>query len=171
MLAVFFQHKGAEETQGRRAVQGISGQEREEALTSSRFFHNQGFQLLGKVGFAVDAVQVEEDVAVEQGFGLGVIDPVSEIVFPDPQRLPPFRVGGHDVAGTVGVAALGQAVGDELGQGQEVVVVFFRNETVVQDHGVVLVCDYQLLVPGHGTQRHETVGHRWRAELFFAQFE
>src|SRR5690554_7207939 len=46
VLTVFFQHKGAEETQGRCAVQGISGQEREEALTSSGLFHNQGFQLL-----------------------------------------------------------------------------------------------------------------------------
>ena len=110
MLAVLFQDEGAEETQGRRAVQGIAGQEGKEALAVAGLVHDQGFQLFGIVSFAVDAVQVEEDVAVEQGFGFGVVDPVGEVILPHAQRLSPFRIGGHDVTGAVGVAAFSQAV-------------------------------------------------------------
>ena len=47
----------------------------------------------------------------------------------------------------------------------------FGNKPVVQDHGVVLVRHYQLLISGHGTQGHEAVGNRGWAELFLAQLK
>ena len=46
---------------------------------------------------------------------------------------------------------------------------FFRHKAVVQDHGVILVRDHQLLVPRHGAEGHKAVGHGWGAEFLLAQ--
>ena len=47
----------------------------------------------------------------------------------------------------------------------------FRNEAVVQHHGVVLVGNHQLFIPGHGAESHKAIRDGWRAEFFFAQLQ
>ena len=119
----------------------------------------------------MDAVQVEEDIAIEQRLRLGIFDPVGEVFLPHPQRLSPLLVGGHDIAGAVTVAALCQAITDELRQGEEILVVLGRIEAVVQHHGVVLVGDNELLVPGHGAECHKTIRHGWWPQLLLSQLK
>ena len=84
LLAAFLHHKGTEKAQRWRAVEGVAGQHGQEALAIARFIRNEGFQLFGIFGAAMDAVQVEENIAVEQRLRLGIFDPVGEVFLPHP---------------------------------------------------------------------------------------
>jgi hypothetical protein len=48
---------------------------------------------------ATHAIKVEEDAAVEQSFGIGIVYPVGKTIFPVIKRFPPFPAGGHYFAG------------------------------------------------------------------------
>lgn len=135
------------------------------------FWAISAFSCLAHWVRAPDPIQIKEDEAVEQGLGGGLVDPLVEIRLPDAQGLTPFGIDGHDPPLAVAVTTFIEPVADELRQGFKVGVVLRRVIAVVQDHGVVLVGDDQLLLARHGTQGKEAVGNRRRPQGLLGQLQ
>ena len=94
----------------------------------------------------------------------GCLDPAGELVLPGPQRHPPGRVGGHDVAGAAGQAAALQGGGQPFGHGREPGV-GPRWRVVGQGQGVVLVGAEGALPAGAAAEHEQRVRAGRRAQL------
>src|SRR5690606_16582200 len=73
--AILLHDEGAEDAQWWCAVQRVARQQREKALIAAGPGSDQLMQLFDKVRLTTDRFQIEEDIAVEQGLGIGALDP------------------------------------------------------------------------------------------------
>ena len=150
----------AREAQRRPAAQGSRGQPAEE-LPAAGGPADHPPQPFLDVQVAVDLPEVEEDRRLEQRLLLRPLDPAGELLLPRPQRRPPGRVGGHDVAGTAGEATALQGDGQPLGQRREPVACP-RREVVGEDQRVVLVGAERRLAAGAAAQDKQRIrARRW----------
>jgi hypothetical protein len=150
----------ARESRGRPAEHDGRGQSAEE-LPAAGGQADHPPQPLLDVQVAVDLPEVEEGRRVEQRVLLRPFDPAGEQLLPRPQRHPPGRVGGHDVAGAAGEATAFEGDGQPLGQRREPVGCP-RRGVVGEDQRVVLVGAERRLATGAAAQDKQRIrARRW----------
>ena len=158
------QHEAAEEADRRLVQHGRAREVSEEAGRGGSLRAH----LLGQIGIqrgvAGDRAHVEEDARPEDRFRHGCGHPVGEDFAPLLQAEAAVRVGGHDVAGTRGIARLDEGIADQPRQFGEVLLVRRRGR-VIDDQGIVLVGREGLLHACSRAQGHPAIGHRRSAEL------
>src|SRR5690625_897973 len=151
LLAVFFHDKSAKKPQWRPAIQRIACHQGKEMRIIRRFTYDQPTQLRHKIHLPTNSLQIEENITVKQGPGVGSLNPLCEIPFPDRQWLTPLAVGRHDIALAVTITTGIQTITDELCQIQKIVIVCVGIETIVEYQSIILIGHDQLLIASHGT--------------------
>ena len=98
--------------------EGRHGQAAEEPPVAGGLADDPPKRRLG-LQLAVELAEVEVGGRGQHRVLLRLLDPADELLLPGPQRHPPGRVGGHDVARAADEAALLQGGRQVLGQGGE----------------------------------------------------
>ena len=142
--------------------EGRHGQAAEEPPVAGGLADDPPKRRLG-LQLAVELAEVDVGGRGQHRVLLRLLDPADELLLPGPQRDPPGRVGGHDVAGAADKPALLQGGRQVLGQGGEPAV-GPRWGAIGHHQGVVLVGAERALPAAAAAEDQQRVRARRRAE-------
>ena len=155
--SVVGQDEIAHHPQRRTVAQCVAGHLPQEARILLHGPAEPGAQVERQRGIAGERAKVEKDAAVQQCFGIALIDPAGEHTLPGLVGQTPFWIARHDAALAQRKAAGVQAFVDAPGEGQQ--RFDFGIAGLVENQRVVLVGRQGLLHPSFRAQSQPAPAH------------
>ena len=147
----------AEQRKSRLDRAGAFGQQLGEADIAARGVEPVAPQRARKLGVAMHAGEIEEDIDRQQILRTRMADPIGDALAPGRERAAPLRILGHDAALAIGHPDLVQDVGDTRRQSLEPAVGIAARLAFGKDDRIVLVHRQQAFAAAGGAEHRKRV--------------